>query len=640
MPARHATRFPSVAISQPGRTSSCAPRWCVIALVAACAAAPIPLVQKEARAQLGPPPPNHPNVREVQRLLGEPIDLDFKHTSLENVLKYIGAVKPGLRLTIDPEVQRAGTDLSNRVIDIRARGITVASALNLLLGGDLSYLVQLDGLVITTRKKVVRHLSAASYPVADLLGRMAGNAGETVEAVLEQLADLIMRHVNSAAHPYMADWEVDGGSAGITYQDGSLTITQTATGHEHVAALLKLVDRALAPGVTKAARGQPEALVKTRARLAETIDLDFEHTSLDNVLMYISEVKRGLNIVTDPDLTSEGIDLSTRVVDLKVKGVSIEAVLSLILGEDLTYRVESGYVLVTTRRKAWAVLWLLAYRVEDLLPKGQDQMDSECEYELMEIIQRNVNNMSDPNVAHWTDEGGAAYVDFLGGLLVITQTHAGHEHIADLLEMLRRALAPGAPDAVTMGSKALQQTRELLANKVDLDFEHTSLDNVLKYISEVERGLNIVTDPDLQAQGIDLSTRVVDLKVKGVSVELVMNLILGEDLGYVVGPGYVLITTLDKKHSHLPTVAYAVKDLLGPDRLTGAPTDRTAWLEALHKAVNNKNDPAVAPWVSEGGWAAMDLFGDVLVVTQAYEGHQRVSQYLENLRRTGGSSDR
>jgi len=101
----------------------------------------------------------------------------------------------------------------------------------------------------------------------------------------------------------------------------------------------------------KAVAAEPEAVAETRRLLKEDIDLDFEKTSVGNVLKYIGEVRRGLNIVIDPDVSAAGIDVSTRVVDLKVKQVSVDSVLGLVLGNDLTYVVQPGYVLVTTRDK-------------------------------------------------------------------------------------------------------------------------------------------------------------------------------------------------------------------------------------------------------------------------------------------------
>jgi tetratricopeptide (TPR) repeat protein len=102
---------------------------------------------------------------------------------------------------------------------------------------------------------------------------------------------------------------------------------------------------------TTAVSSEPKAVAETRRRLAEDIELDLEKTSLVDALKQIGERPTRLNIVIDPDIAAGGMDLSTRVVSLKVKGVSIEAVLGLILGADLGYKVESGYILVTTKEK-------------------------------------------------------------------------------------------------------------------------------------------------------------------------------------------------------------------------------------------------------------------------------------------------
>jgi type II secretory pathway component GspD/PulD (secretin) len=229
---------------------------------------------------------------------------------------------------------------------------------------------------------------------------------------------------------------------------------------------------------TKAVSAEPKAVSETRRRLSETIDLDFEKTSLDNVLKYISEVQRGLNIVIDPDITAAGVDLTTRVVDLKVKRVSIESVLGLILGADLGYKVEAGYLLITTKDKLQQNLPVVTYPVQDLvaqIPQFDDQAprfevatvlqqaasasgggagglfgggaaaapadQPVGSQELTAIIQRTVSNQSDPAVAAWSDEGGPAAIEYMNGLLIITQTRRGHEKVADLLDQLRRERA-------------------------------------------------------------------------------------------------------------------------------------------------------------------------------------------------------
>jgi len=222
-------------------------------------------------------------------------------------------------------------------------------------------------------------------------------------------------------------------------------------------------------------------VTRTRRRLQERMDLDFEHTSLENVLNYISEVQEGLNIVIDPDISAAGIDLSNRIVDLKVERVPVESVLPLILGRDLGYRVEPGYILITTREKLQQNLPVVTYPVQDLVASIPDFGDQAPRFEaadviqaatqaaegggggggdifgggaqvaeeeeqagpdeLRALIQRTVNNQSDPNVAAWADEGGSAAVEYMNGLLIITQTTIGHEKISDLLDQLRRERA-------------------------------------------------------------------------------------------------------------------------------------------------------------------------------------------------------
>jgi len=232
---------------------------------------------------------------------------------------------------------------------------------------------------------------------------------------------------------------------------------------------------------TQAVSAEPKAVAETRRRLDERIDLDFEKTSLDNVLNYISEVQHGLNIVIDPDISTAGIELSTRLVDLKVKQVSVDSVLQLILGTDLGYRVEPGYILVTTREKLQQNLPVVTYPVQDLVAQIPDFGGEAPRFEvgdvtqaaaqaagggggafgdlfgagagagleegpagpqeLRDLIQRTVNNQSDPSVAAWADEGGPAAIEYMNGLLIVTQTRIGHTKVADLLEQLRRERA-------------------------------------------------------------------------------------------------------------------------------------------------------------------------------------------------------
>jgi len=285
--------------------------------------------------------------------------------------------------------------------------------------------------------------------------------------------------------------------------------------------------------LTQMVSEEPPAVEQTRARLAETIDLDFEHTSLDNVLKYISEVKRGLNIVPDPDLATAQIDLTTRVVDLKVKGVSIEAVLSLILGADLGYKVEAGYILVTTRAKLQQNLPIVTYPVQDLVASIPDFSDMAPRFdisavtggaaggggggelfgagavteekeqigwkELVDIIKRNVNTLADPSVAAWTDEGGPAAIDYMNGMLIVTQTRQGHTRVGDLLEKLRRERAI----MISVEARFVTVSDDFLQDiTLDVDVQFDPAAQPLRWNPAGQ----VVQDPSVLARGTQFDT--------------------------------------------------------------------------------------------------------------------------------------
>jgi hypothetical protein len=69
--------------------------------------------------------------------------------------------------------------------------------------------------------------------------------------------------------------------------------------------------------------------------------------------------------------------------------------------------------------------------------------------EFVDIVQRTVNNQSDPKVAPWQDEGGAAAIEYLisgkAHMLIVAQTPRGHERIEELLEALREDSEVGGP---------------------------------------------------------------------------------------------------------------------------------------------------------------------------------------------------
>jgi Flp pilus assembly secretin CpaC/tetratricopeptide (TPR) repeat protein len=275
--------------------------------------------------------------------------------------------------------------------------------------------------------------------------------------------------------------------------------------------------------LAKLSRPEPKAVTDTRKRLQEEIDIDFERTSLDNVLKYINDIKKDINIVISPDVATDGIDLSTRLIDLKVRHVSIEQVFGLILGEDIGYTVQPNFILITTRKRIERSLPLSTYPILDLIAPVQDYVaptfgmgggtlggipgagtgiggvggvgggttggltgifgggaggagagggagaaptPEQAYTQLIAIIKQHVNPASDPGVAEWSDSGGPATINFYAGSLLISQTPRGHQRVTELLEQLRRERAI----MVSVEARFLTVSDQFL-NEISLDVD-------------------------------------------------------------------------------------------------------------------------------------------------------------------------
>jgi hypothetical protein len=193
----------------------------------------------------------------------------------------------------------------------------------------------------------------------------------------------------------------------------------------------------------------------------------------------------------------------------------------------------------------------------------------------------------------------------------------------------------GRPAGATFAeSEAVAKTRRRLEQRVSLDFERTSLDNVLNYIGEVQRGLNIILSPSIGASGIDPTAILVDLKVKAMPVVRVLERVCGPKLTFSVGPGYVLVLPPEELPMRLQVYsADAIpSDLSAADARDGF---RRAFATVVGDLRAEGGPPAVdriAAWAEDEGRAFVGLFGEALIVRQTEEGHRLVRETLRRLR--------
>jgi len=210
------------------------------------------------------------------------------------------------------------------------------------------------------------------------------------------------------------------------------------------------------------------------SRITPRPGLDFERSSVRDVLTYLAEIGH-FAIVYDKALEEQGIDLATRVVSIRVSGITYEKALEIILPRECGYRVGPGYVLITTMEKAWLPLRTATYSIRlhlaeipnfkdaprfevgdmtnnaaqatsggggfDLFSGGAAGLNEEDKgratpERIINLLKRFVRHDNDRRIAPWDDEGGPASIQYMGGKLIVNQTDAGHRAVRRLLAMI------------------------------------------------------------------------------------------------------------------------------------------------------------------------------------------------------------
>jgi hypothetical protein len=512
------------------------------------------------------------------------------------------------------------------------------------------------------------HVFATDYSVGTILDRLgqwydahgygAYGDGCPLPEVME-LEDILQRMVARESGRGVAAWIDEGGPAEVRFEGRTLVVTQTAAGHERVSQLVDMLARALPQPRGRMAKPVPLARTQPVVAVPDSpsdaaalkalerpMDVDVEMTSLDNVLKHVDEMRGDIEIRVEPEAAGAGIALSARVVTLKVKGVPAECILELALTPDLTFTVRDGRVAVVPREFLNYNLVPRMYPVEDVLrawegaepPLDEPQPTGQWQ-ELVDIIQRCVNNCGDHRVAAWSDEGGPAAIGYLAGILIITQTRQAHDRIAGILDALRapRAAAPGSgirPVAVAQGHDGLRQAvRRSLETRIEVDFDNATLAAAIEALRRAVPELNMVVAESVAATGINSDTYRVTLRLKDVPVRVALEATLPEELGWRVEPGYVLVTTAEDASDRMPAEVYDIGGIL--QALLQWRVREYDWQEVvdlIQRSVSKQGDPAVAAWSDEGGPAAVEyLLPDLLIVTQTPRGLKRTLALLAAL---------
>ena len=214
---------------------------------------------------------------------------------------------------------------------------------------------------------------------------------------------------------------------------------------------------------------QAQETARTRRALGTpSRTFEFSATPLTQVLQMLGEAG-GFAVVFDKALEEAGIALETHLVTMRLAGMRYEDAINLLLPRECGYRMEAGYVLVTTLEKSWLPLNTVVYSVRDALavvpnfvgprfeigditshsqggggtnifapaPEQLEDTSQATPERLVDLVKRHVRNENDRRIATWDDEGGPATVQYLDGKLIVNQTPAGHRAVARLVAAIQ-----------------------------------------------------------------------------------------------------------------------------------------------------------------------------------------------------------
>ena len=210
---------------------------------------------------------------------------------------------------------------------------------------------------------------------------------------------------------------------------------------------------------------QAQETARTRRALGTPSGtFEFSATPLSQVLQMLAEAG-GFAVVLDKALEGAGIDLSTHPVTMRLAGMRYEDAIHLLLPRECGYRVEAGYVLVTTLEKSWLPLKTVVYSVRDAVtvvpnfvgprfeigditsqsqggggtnifgnqPEEPEDATRATPERIVDMVKRHVRNANDRRIATWDDEGGPATIQYLDGKLIVSQTYEGQRAVARLM---------------------------------------------------------------------------------------------------------------------------------------------------------------------------------------------------------------
>jgi hypothetical protein len=387
--------------------------------------------------------PTPPAEQAIEEALARRVTLSFQAVPLCDAIRQVGREQK-INVAVDGRgLDDVGLEPTTP-ITFRANDISLRSALKLMLRDlGLSYLIEDEQLVITSREEADLKLVPVVYPVEDVVKVLAHSKYQSGDC------DALTEFISSAVNPTTWDDVGGPGQQAVVCCRGvlGLVIVQTPPIHAEIEQLLGTL-REIA---VEAARGRPAAeypLIRQTpsqralaAALTRRVTLRFDNEPMAAVIERISQ-QCGVCVVLESSPDKEDQWLRKTRISGRVEDAPLgDALQSLLRDVGLTYTVRSDYLSVASlpdKSQDWATRF---YWVDDLLgPSPRRGKPTANRDDLTAVI----HNAVYPN--GWDDVGGPNSMEpvYIGdvGFLLVSQTEALHAETRALLATLRSRLKP------------------------------------------------------------------------------------------------------------------------------------------------------------------------------------------------------
>lgn len=382
-------------------------------------------------------------------------------------------------------------------------------------------------------------------------------------------------------------------------------------------------------------------------------------------------------------LVSEQIDVPIRIdqrsldevglngdaeLTLETHKLAADTLLQLLLRQiQLTYRIDSTGVVVTTWEAAEGSLVRRVYPVGDLINNGPQ---SNPEY-LIDVIVSSVEN------SMWEQLGGPASITHFQNSLIVDQTNKAHRKVESLIDRLREvknlssdAYATQALSAFPPDEQTADVEEMLNSAKITVDFKGLPLEDVTAFLAKSSEIPILLDKEALSVIGIE-ADQPIDIEAKDLSLRQTLNILSQQyDLSWYVVGGMIIVTSHEESERELEIRLYPVRDLVWHGLNVSDGKLRTQLWEISRSTSQDRSDSlgrtnlrandlpqmpdfdnlirsitsAVHPesWEELGGPGSIVNYPlcDCLVVQQTREEHEAIAELLAEIRAQQDPTDK